>query len=158
MKISSNHVDNHISINSSSKRMREIKDPYLDDYKCIERLLENWREHGSIIIAFDFDNTIFDYYNKGYDYPNIIGLLKECKTMGCTLILYTCCDESKYEFMKEKCAECGIIIDYINESPSNIPFVGKKIYYNILLDDRAGLRSAYNILKKAKEIIKNEKF
>lgn len=148
MKISSNHV-----VKPDSNKM----DPYLDDSKCIERLVDNWKTHGSIIIAFDFDNTIFDYYNKGFEYPKLIKLLKECKSMGCTLILSTCCDESKYEFMKGKCEECDLMIDYINESPPDIPFTGKKIYYNILLDDRAGLCSAYNILYQTKEIIKNEK-
>jgi len=34
----------------------------------------------------------------------------------------------------------------INDTPNFIPFHGRKIYYNILLDDRAGLSSSYNIL------------
>jgi hypothetical protein len=78
--------------------------------------------------------------------------------MGCTLILSTCCDESKFEFMENKCIEVGIHIDYINASPPYIPFTGNKIYYNIMLDDRAGLSAAYKILYKTKERIKNETF
>ena len=57
---------------------------------------------------------------------------------------------------RNECEKVGISIDYINESPPYIPFTGNKVYYNILLDDRAGLRSAYEILYKAKERIKNE--
>ena len=133
-------------------------DPYLDNKLCIDRLVENWKLYNGIIIAFDFDNTVFDYYNKGYRYDKVIDLLKECKNMGCTLILSTCCDESKFEFMKNKCSEVGILIDYINESPPYIPFTGNKVFYNILLDDRAGLNAAYEILYKAKERIKNEAF
>ena len=131
-------------------------DPYLDNNLCVDRLVENWRQHGKIIIAFDFDNTIYDYYGKNYTYSKVIDLLKECKNMGCILILCTCCDETKFEFMRNKCEKVGISIDYINESPPYIPFTGNKVYYNILLDDRAGLRSAYEILYKAKERIKNE--
>lgn len=135
-----------------------VDDPYLNDDLCVNRLVENWKSHNGIIIAFDFDNTIFDYYKKGYIYPKVIQLLKECKSMGCTLILSTCCDESKFEFMRSKCRENGIEIDYINESPPYIPFTGNKTYYNIMLDDRAGLSAAYNILYKIKEIIRNETF
>ena len=135
-----------------------VVDPYLNDDMCIDRLVENWKLHNGIIIAFDFDNTIFDYYDKGYRYDKVIALLKECKDMGCTLIFSTCCDESKFEFMENKCIEVGIYIDYINESPPYIPFTGNKIYYNIMLDDRAGLSVAYKILYKTKERIKNETF
>lgn len=78
--------------------------------------------------------------------------------MGCVLILSTCCDESKFEFMKSECNKVGISIDYINESPPYIPFTGNKIYYNIMLDDRAGLSAAYEILYRTKERIKNETF
>lgn len=135
-----------------------VVDPYLDNQRCIDRLVENWKLHNGIIIAFDFDNTVFDYYNMGYQYDKVIELLKECKSMGCTLILSTCCDESKFTFMRNKCEEKGIEIDYINESPPYIPFTGNKIYYNILLDDRAGLSAAYEILYKTKERIKSETF
>lgn len=121
-------------------------------------MVENWKLHNGIIIAFDFDNTVFDYYNKGYKYDKVISLLRECKSMGCTLILSTCCDESKYEVMENKCIEVGINIDYINQSPPYITFTGNKIYYNIMLDDRAGLSAAYKILYETKERIKNETF
>lgn len=135
-----------------------VGDPYLDNQRCIDRLVENWKLHNGIIIAFDFDNTVFDYYDMGYQYDKVIELLKECKSMGCTLILSTCCDEIKFAFMKSKCEEKGIEIDYINESPPYIPFTGNKLYYNILLDDRAGLSAAYEILYKTKERIKSEIF
>lgn len=135
-----------------------VDDPFIDDELCIQRLVDNWKSHNGIIIAFDFDNTVYDYYNNGYTYSKVISLLKECKDMGCTLILSTCCDESKFGFMKIQLKNMGIKVDYINESPPYIPFTGNKVYYNILLDDRAGLGSAYNILQKAKERIKNETF
>lgn len=131
-----------------------ISDPYFDYDLCVERLVANWKEHNGIIIAFDYDNTIFDYYNKGYTYDRVIQLLQECKNMGCTLILFSCCDSSKYPSMLNKCKELGLNVDYINKSPENVPFHSEKIYYNILLDDRAGLFSAYNILFRTVQIIK----
>lgn len=140
------------------KLSKTVDDPYMNNDMCIDRLVDNWKQHGKIIIAFDFDNTIYDYYKEGYSYTKVIDLLKECHDLGCILILSTCCDESKFEFMIRKCKEVGLHIDYINESPPFIPFTGNKIYYNILLDDRAGLSAAYEILFKAKERIVNEKF
>lgn len=48
-----------------------------------------------------------------------------------------------------------IPFDAINESPKFVPVAGsKKMYFNILLDDRAGLSSAYKCLKAALEIMK----
>lgn len=132
-----------------------MKDKYLDNDIQIARLVKEWKEHNGLIIAFDFDNTIYDYHNEGATYDSVITLLKECKDMGCTLILHTCCNEDKYEFMKNYCEEVGIEIDYINESP--ISFGGNKIYYNILLDDRSGLQSAYEALNTCKELIRISK-
>lgn len=131
-----------------------VTDPYMNNLRCIKRLYENWVEHNEIIIAFDFDNTVYDFYNKGYVYKKVIRLLKKCKNLGCTLILITCCDETKYNFIINECRKAGIEIDYINESPPYIPYHSSKIYYNILLDDRAGLRSAYKILNIVYILIK----
>lgn len=60
--------------------------------------------------------------------------------------------------MENKCIEVGINVDYTIQSPPYIPFTGNKIYYNIMLDDRAGLSAAYKILYETKERIKNETF
>lgn len=121
-------------------------DRYLNHNQNVERLCREWKEHNGIIIAFDFDNTVFDYHNNGDVYDSVISILRTCKDMGCTLILFTSCEESKYDFMLEYLSSIGIHPDYINEQPDYIPFKGKKIYYNILLDDRAGLESAYKVL------------
>jgi hypothetical protein len=41
----------------------------------------------------------------------------------------------------------GIKLDYINKSPFLEDDSGKKQFFNVLLDDRAGLESAYRNLK-----------
>ena len=136
---------------------RSKSDPYLSDYKCIERLIKEWIEHNGIIIAFDFDNTVFDYHGQGYTYSHVINLLKDAKEMGCTLILYTSCAEEKYDIMKSYLKEKGIYPDYINKTPDYIPFGhdGSKVYYNLFLDDRAGLGSAVHILEETIKAIKS---
>ena len=35
-----------------------VVDPYLNDDMCIDRLVENWKLHNGIIIAFDFEGVL----------------------------------------------------------------------------------------------------
>lgn len=110
------------------------------------RLHDEYDKYGKLIIGFDFDNTIFDYHNCGGDFRSIILLLQECKTLGFTLYLFTAdSDPEKLKWKTDFCKHYGIEPEYINESP--VLKENKKPYFNILLDDRAGLESAYCILK-----------
>ncbi|HNV97499.1 MAG TPA: hypothetical protein PKL13_04340, partial [bacterium] len=52
-------------------------------------LEEAYIKHKKLIVAFDFDNTIFDYHKKEVDYSKIINLLKECQDLGFILKLFT---------------------------------------------------------------------
>jgi hypothetical protein len=113
--------------------------------RCVMRLKEEYHKYGKLIIAFDFDNTIYDYHNEGGDYSEVISLLRRCKELGFILILYTVeVDSTKISSKIKWCKSIGIEPDYINESPL---FKGSvKPYYNILLDDRSGLEESYKIL------------
>ncbi|QIN96398.1 hypothetical protein DAC17_99 [Bacteroides phage DAC17] len=115
---------------------------------CSNRLVREWNKYeGKLVVAFDFDNTIFDYHNAGLDCHQVIGLLGKCSDLGFIMVLFTANDDAKkLAWMKEYCEHYGIRVDYINESPV---MQTKKPYYNILLDDRAGLDSAYTILEDA---------
>ena len=115
--------------------------------KAIERLHKELKKYGKLYIAFDFDNTIFDYHNEGEDHSKVINLLKRCSEMGHTLILFTATsNEERLTFMKLYCKHFGIKVTYINENPEISD--SSKHYYNILLDDRAGLEESYQILFK----------
>lgn len=122
---------------------------------CIYRLKSEYCKYKSLVIGFDFDNTVFDYYNKGGDYTEIINLLKECKDLGFTLCLYTL--ETREEWLDWKikyCEHFGFKPDYVNDSP--ILQGAKKPFFNLLLDDRAGLESAFIILKSVVDYAKAE--
>lgn len=117
------------------------------------RLLNDYYKHGDLIVAFDFDNTIFNY-NGAADrtFFDVTHLLQECSALGFTMVLFTANeDEDKLNFCRTYCRSNEIRIDYINESPV---MNTRKPYYNILLDDRAGLEEAYGILKFVVEMIK----
>lgn len=116
------------------------------DQGCIDRLKKDLDTHGKLVIGFDFDNTIFDSHNQGGDYKLLIDILKECKDIGWTLCLYTAePDEDWLNWKIKYCKYFGIEPDYVNGSP--LLKGTKKPFFNLLLDDRAGLQSAYIILK-----------
>lgn len=117
------------------------------------RLLNDYYKYGDLIVAFDFDNTIFNY-NGAADrtFFDVTHLLQECSALGFTMVLFTANeDEDKLNICRTYCRSNEIRIDYINESPV---MNTRKPYYNILLDDRAGLEEAYGILKFVVEMIK----
>ncbi len=112
---------------------------------CINRLKSEYDKYKKLVIGFDFDNTIFDMHNTGGDYSMVISLLQECKKLGFILCLYTAdLREDWIEWKVKYCKHFKIDPDYINESP--LLSGTKKPFFNLLLDDRAGLESAYIIL------------
>lgn len=117
-----------------------------NDYNCIKRLEKELNTYGNLVIGFDFDNTIFDVHNIGGNYKDIIDALKDCKSKGWTLCLFTSeLDEKWLKWKVDFCKHYGIEPDYVNESP--LLKGTKKPFFSLLLDDRAGLQSAYIILK-----------
>jgi hypothetical protein len=132
-------------------------DYYINDTNCIRRLLLEHEKYGSIIVAYDFDNTVFDYHNKGLKFKNVIELLRECKELKFHLTVFTSCNDDRFPEIKKYLNDNNIPFDGINETPDFIPFKGRKVYFNILLDDRAGLNSAYNQLKTVIYTIKGKK-
>jgi uncharacterized protein (DUF427 family) len=62
------------------------------------------------------------------------------------LTVFTSCNDDRFPEIKKYLTDHNIPFDSINETPDFIPYKGRKVYYNILLDDRAGLSAAYGIL------------
>ncbi len=131
-------------------------DYYLNENNCVDRLYQEWIKYGKIIIAYDFDDTVYDYHKKNRLYTDIIKILQKADTIGAYFIVFTCCAEDKYDFIKDYLKVNNIPFDKINDDVNNISFGGRKIYYNLFLDDRTGLLSAYNILNNT--IKKMEEF
>jgi hypothetical protein len=136
-----------------------MEDPFLLYANNHIRLMHDYRKHGSLIVAFDFDNTVFDYHKNGSTYPKVVELLREVKALGWPLILFTA--REKGERIIEAvsyCRDIGLYSNqnfYVNRSP--VMQGTAKPYYNILLDDRAGLKEAYNLLSNIIKQIKDGK-
>lgn len=126
-----------------------MRHPYLSHDVCVARLRDWYERNGTLIVAFDFDNTVYDFHNKGHDYSEVTVLLQKAKRANCYLIVFTGNPDVQLvaNFLKEK----EIPYDVINE---HAPFLdetskyARKIYYNVLLDDAAGLESACAYLEE----------
>lgn len=124
-----------------------MKHPFNEE-RCARRLLWEYRRYDKLIVGVDFDNTIRPV-KEDSSCKEIIELLRRCsQDPKITLCLWSVCPNGEEQDKVEYCKSLGINIDYINESPFKIgEWKGKKEFFNILLDDRAGLESAYNNLK-----------
>ena len=132
-------------------------DYFLSEENVTTRLIAEWEKYGSLVIAYDFDNTVYDYHKQGHSYDAVIQLLRECKGQNAHLMVYTARRDDELSFVRSYLDEQDIPYDSINETPDFLPFQdGKKLYFNILLDDRAGLPSAYRSLLQAVEHMKKK--
>lgn len=131
-----------------------MTDPYLSETACIYRLVDEYKRYGSLVVAYDYDNCVFDFHSKGHEYTNVIALLRKAKEAGCYLIVFTA--EQDTTAIRYFLEDNLIPYDAINENPPFFQSDARKIYYNILLDDRAGLYSAYRQLTETLTIIKNK--
>ena len=116
------------------------KHPYLDHDTCVKRLLEWHEKNGRLIVAYDFDNTVYDYHHKGHDYSEVVDLIRRAKQAGCYLIVFTGNEDST--LVRGFLDENSIPYDQINEQAPFVLTTARKIYYNLLLDDAAGLLSS----------------
>lgn len=130
-------------------------DEYLDTEKSFNRLKEEFNIHGKLIIAYDLDSTVFDYHHKNASYEMVKELIRKYKNYA-YFIVFTSSESDRYDEIKEILKKENLPYDSINEDAPFIPFKGRKVYYNILLDDRAGLNQTYNeLLRLYDEVIVN---
>lgn len=136
----------------------QMKDRYLFQANVVNRLLEEYERYGRIIVAYDFDNTIFDFYSNGDTYPNVMKLLRDLKPYA-NFIVYTCRPEKQYDEIKEYLDAHELPYDTINEPiiVLNGEDKGSKLFYSVLLCDRAGLYSAFTALKEVVNILNERK-
>jgi hypothetical protein len=133
-------------------------DPYLSNELCIERLYKEYQKHNRLIIAVDYDDTLYDWHGKGTTHEFVIDLMKRCKALGFYVVIFTASKVERHTSIRVYCAEKGIEIDSINKNPIALPYGNEgKIYYNIFLCDRAGLRSSYYILEQVVTRIEKER-
>lgn len=134
-----------------------LSDPYFSTDLCVERLYNTYLKHKNIIVAVDHDDTLFDFHKKGYTFPKVIEIIKECNKLGFHVIIYTASAKERHPEILENAAKLGIQVTSINKNSIESPFGNDgKIFYNIFLCDRAGLGQSYTILRKTLDRIYKE--
>jgi len=129
-------------------------DLYLSDDNVYHRLVREWKEHKSLIVALDFDLTIYDFHKQDLKFDNVIGLVREGVELGFRVVIFTA--NKDYELILDYCKQ--IDLDIVGINKNLLPqFDGSgKIFYNIFLDDRAGLSASYKTLRRVVNAIKKE--
>ncbi len=126
-------------------------DEYLKPNKSFERLLEEYKKHGSLTIGYDFDSTVFNYHGKDETYSDVIDLLRELQLLGCILICWTAAEDLVK--VERYLTDNKIPFNGINTNGIELPWISRKPFFNALLDDRFGLIQVYTELKMLVEII-----
>lgn len=113
-----------------------------------EKIAAVYAAHNNIIIAVDFDDTVYDWKNKGWECHKVVDLLLSAQeVLNTSIILFTCREGEKLEFAKNFLEERGVILHGVNENP-DFPYTSSKPFYNILLDDKACLGECCLALQK----------
>lgn len=133
---------------------------YLDFETTLQRLKREYQEHGQIIVAYDFDDTVCTYTPDNPEptlervaNEEICQLIRDLRPYS-KFIVWTCRSMTHQE-PKEPDVALTLAIqwldnhevpyDFVNED-GPVVYGSRKIYANILLDDRAGLETAYKLL------------
>lgn len=125
--------------------------------KYVERLVREWKQHGKIICAVDYDGTIayWPTIENQEDIKRTIELLQLVHATGAYIVINTACSPDRYEDIQRHCESINLPINNINAPPIPTTYGNStKLYANIFLDDRAGLSQALDILEKAMYIIR----
>lgn len=115
-----------------------------DSDRLLNLLRKAYEAHGSLIISFDYDDTVSPYSTTYWGLAPTRGVLKRAKEAGHKLILNT--NNKDIKGCLEFCKEHGITPDAINENIVEA-FKGQtKVYANLYLDDKTLLFEAVKVL------------
>ena len=90
-----------------------MEDRYLNDEETYNRLMIEYKKYNSLYVAFDFDNTVYDYHKTGDTFPKLEELLIKCRKFNMKLILFTANEGEKLFEIINYCKERGYEPDYI---------------------------------------------
>ena len=126
-----------------------MKDFNIDPFTHKEMVKKRWKteleKYGKLIIAFDFDYTVHNYREEdNFAYDVVMQLLRDWRPYA-HFIVFTASPEERYPYIKNYLEKNNIPYDKINEDILERNYT-RKIYYNVFLDDRAGVRETVEIL------------
>ena len=113
-----------------------------------ERILEDYKKNGNIIIAYDIDDTVRPYRDSKESCDLVVDLLKRAnEVLNASFIVFT--SNKNIKKVESFLNTMGLPYDKINEDMDWVKerdITDGKIYYNLFLDDKAGLAESYDAL------------
>ena len=133
------------------ERLQEFVDGKILMTPELTRLIAEWKQYGSIIIAFGYDDTVHPWRLNDVKYcDKVIKLIIDCKLAGAYTVCNTPCHQDRFPEIRQYLLNKGLKIDTINENPIELPYGNNaRPYANIILDNRAGLSEAMKLLENA---------
>jgi len=137
---------------------------YLTQSNSQIKIVQDWLKYDRLIIGIDYDSTIFPYLeHEGEHCEDVCQLVRDLKEIcGTYNILWTA---NKYpQKCLNWCEKNHIVIDAVNENaPEAIDYFlregysepPRKLFFNVLLDNIAGLSQTYNELKTLIELVRS---
>lgn len=129
-------------------------DEFLDSESSYQRLLSDYKKYGSLCVGVDFDQTLYDSHNNNKSYEMVRQLVRDLYKANCKIIIWTA--HNDHEFVSSFLKSIDIQFEGINIDGVSLGWSSRKPFFNILIDDRAGILEVYNqlvrLLKEIKEI------
>jgi hypothetical protein len=119
----------------------------------LERLISQYKKQDKLVVAYDFDDTVRPMYCASCS--QVQSLLRKINdTLNAYFIVFT--SNKNLNDVRQYLDKWEIPYDAINENAPFVPFKDGKIFYNVLLDDKAGLGETVNTLEQLIYLVRNE--
>lgn len=120
----------------------------------LQRLIEQYQTQDQLVIAYDFDDTVSPFRSSNcIEVQSVLRMSKE--NLNAFFIVYTC--NTNREKIVKFLDYYNLPYDVINAPAPFLPIqpteLGEKLYFNILLDDKAGLGEATAALKTLNRLV-----
>ena len=118
----------------------------------LQRLISQYQKQDKLIVAYDFDDTVSPYWCANCtQVQSILRRLRD--NIDTYFIVYTSNDD--HDKIKKFLTANDIPFDSINENAPFAPTKEGKLFYNVFLDDKAGLGEVVNTLDQFLYLVQN---
>ena len=112
-----------------------VNDPFMNRERVKDRLRNEFKKYGKLIIAYDFDYTVHNFHDEGYSYEFVSNLLRRWRPYA-NFIVFTASPESRFQYIKENI--CDIFdIHYSQENSKKYRHIIENVkrYVEKMLED-----------------------
>ena len=127
--------------------------PFLDPDIRFEKMIQNYKKYGSLVIGVDFDFTVCCPIT-GKVYSDIVKLLQRMQSSEINFIFCIWTANENPKHVKQIWEDNFLEYHHYNYSPINPGCI--KPHFNILLDDSAGLFEAVTLVERIIEELDDE--